>query len=293
MSETTGQKHTKSLDTLIDDIYGKLEGLSHGKSLNIPEDEIERTVDGLRECLLHWSNPTERNRKFSVRMSNVGRPPRLLWFDKNSDTVSTPDPATQIKFLYGHLLEEIVLMLVRISGHHVSGEQKEARVGDIVGSMDSIIDGEVVDIKTASKFAFNKFRLGTLAENDSFGYLAQLACYEHSEGTENGGFLVLNKESGELCLFRPDDLDKPNIEERIKYVTEAVYSDEMPEICYEPVADGKKGNMKLAKGCTWCSYKHECFKDANDGQGLRAFKYANGVTYFTEVVAEPNVEEIL
>ncbi len=34
------------------------------------------------------------------------------------------DGATQIKFLYGHLLEEIVLMLVRMAGHTVTDEQK-------------------------------------------------------------------------------------------------------------------------------------------------------------------------
>ena len=31
-----------------------------------------------------------------------------------------------------------------------------------------------------------------------------------------GGFLVLNKESGELTLFKPEELDKPNIKEKIK-----------------------------------------------------------------------------
>ena len=67
--------------------------------------------------------------------------------------------------------------------------------------MDCVIDGEVVDIKTASGFAFKKFRDGTLAEDDAFGYMAQLAGYEQAEGTKNGGFLALNKESGELAMF--------------------------------------------------------------------------------------------
>lgn len=293
MSVTTGLKRTKTLDTLVSDIYTQLEGLSAGEALNIPEKELDRTLDGIRECLLHWSQPSERNKSFSLRMSNVGRPPRLLWFEKNAEKRTPPSPSTQIKFLYGHLLEEIVLMLVRMSGHTVEGEQQKAEVSGITGSMDSIIDGEVVDIKTASKFAFNKFRNGTLASDDSFGYMAQLAGYEASTGTENGGFLVLNKESGELCLFRPDDLEKPNIETRIAMMKEKVYSDEIPEICYEPEPHGTKGNMKLAKGCSWCSFKHECFKDSNEGNGLRGFKYSNGIVYLTTVTNEPNVEEVL
>lgn len=293
MSETTGPKPTKSLDTLVSDIYEELDGLSHGIPLNISEEELDRTLNGIRECILHWAQPSDRNKSFSIRMSNVGRPARLLWYEKNSEVQNVPSASTQIKFLYGHLLEEIVLMLARIGGHNVTDEQKEAKVGEITGHMDCKIDGEVVDIKTASKFAFQKFKNGTLASDDSFGYLSQLACYEESEGTSNGGFLVINKESGELCLFRPDDMEKPNIVPQIEHIIASVASEEPPERCYEPIPDGKKGNMILPKNCNWCAYKFKCYEDANDGEGLRAFKYANGTKYFTNVEVEPNVEEIL
>jgi hypothetical protein len=40
--------------------------------------------------------------------------------------------------------------------------------------MDCIIDGEVVDVKTASGYGFRKFKDGTLPEEDTFGYMAQL-----------------------------------------------------------------------------------------------------------------------
>ena len=64
-------------------------------------------------------------------------------------------------------------------------------------------------------------------------------------------------------------------------------------MCYSPIPDGKKGNFKLPKGCSWCKYKFECHKDSNDGSGLRVFKYANGLSYLTHVEVEPQVEEIL
>ena len=199
----------------------------------------------------------------------------------------------KLNFLYGHLLEEIVLMLVRMTEHKVTDEQKEVVVEGITGHMDCKIDGEVVDVKTASRFAFNKFRDGRLAEDDPFGYLGQLAAYEAAEGTENGGFLVMNKESGELCMYVPDDLDKPNIKNKITNLLSALDLETKPGFCYPQVPDGKKGNMKIAKGCSWCNYKHDCYKDSNDGQGLRAFKYANGISYLTEVVVAPKVEEYL
>jgi hypothetical protein len=195
--------------------------------------------------------------------------------------------------LYGHLLEEIVLMLVKSSGHQVTDQQKEVKVNGIVGHMDCKIDGEVVDVKTASRFAFKKFSEGRLPQDDPFGYMGQISGYETAEGTNNGGFLVMNKESGELCMYQPRQEDKLNITDKINNLIPALNLDTAPELCYDPIADGKKGNMKLPKGCTWCKYKYECHKDSNDGQGLRTFKYSNGLAYLTKVVSEPKVEEYL
>ena len=282
------------LNTLVPDIYSHLEKLSDGTPLPLTEEEIDKTLVGMREALVSWSTPRERDTNFTVRMSNVGKPSRQLWYEKRDPQGRGGiDGATQIKFLYGHLLEEVVLMLVRMAGHEVTDEQKEVTVDGIVGHMDCKINGEVVDVKTASRFAFNKFKDGRLAEDDPFGYLGQLAGYEAAEGTDNGGFLVLNKESGELCMYVPDDMDKPNIKASISELLPALDLDTPPELCYTPIPDGKKGNMKLAKGCNWCKYKHDCYKDSNDGQGLRTFKYSNGFTYLTEVVVEPKVEELL
>tara|TARA_B100000780_G_scaffold260397_1_gene212092 strand:+ start:3399 stop:4253 length:855 start_codon:yes stop_codon:yes gene_type:complete len=283
-----------TLSTVVSDIYQELEGLSDGTALPLTEADIDKTMVGMRAALMDWATPRKRNTDFTVRMSNVGKPSRQLWYEKRDpEGRGGIDGATQIKFLYGHLLEEIVLMLVRMAGHKVTDEQKEVVVNGITGHMDCKINGEVVDVKTASRFAFNKFRDGRLAEDDPFGYLGQLAGYEKAEGTENGGFLVLNKESGELCMYLPDDLDKPNIDTRISQLLPALDLDTPPSLCYDPVPDGKKGNMKLAKGCNWCKYKFKCYADSNDGQGLRTFKYSNGRTYLTEVVVEPKVEELI
>ena len=248
----------------------------------------------MKESILAWSKPREVENSFRLRMSNIGRPLRQLWYEsKNTSDPHVVSGSTQIKFLYGHILEEIVLMLVRMAGHKVTSEQKEVNVDGILGHMDCKIDGQVVDVKTASKFSFNKFKDGSLVNNDPFGYLAQLSGYETAEQTKEGGFLVINKESGELCLFRPDDLEKPNVKEKIEKVKAAIAVDTPPERCYAPIPEGKKGNMKLPSGCAYCPYKFECYSDANDGDGLRAFRYSNGPVYFTEVAVEPRVEEIL
>jgi len=282
------------LNTLVPDIYKHLESLSDGIPLPLTEAEIDKTVADMKVALMSWATPRERNRDFTLRMSNIGKPSRQLWYEKRDEKGRGGiDGATQIKFLYGHLLEEIVLMLVRMAGHKVTDEQKEVTVDGIVGHMDCKINGEVVDVKTASRFAFNKFREGRLAQDDPFGYMGQLAGYEEAEGTDKGGFLVLNKESGELCMYVPDDLDKPNIKSTISKLIPSLKLDTPPALCYDLVADGKKGNIKLPKGCSWCKYKYQCHQDANDGDGLRTFRYSNGLTYLTTVVVEPKVEELL
>lgn len=284
----------KPLNTIVPDIYGLLENLSNGEPLPITEEALDATMASMKEAILHWATPRPRDTDFTVRMSNVGKPSRQMWFEKRDPNGrGSVDGATQIKFLYGHVLEELVLMLVRMAGHNVTDEQKEVTVNGIVGHMDCKINGQVVDVKSASKFAFSKFRNGTLASDDPFGYLGQIAGYEKAEGTDEGGFLVINKESGELCMYVPDDLDKPNIDTKINTLLDELKLDTPPDLCYTPIPDGKKGNMQLPKGCTWCKYKHECHKDANDGEGLRTFKYSTGYKYLTHVEAEPKVDEIL
>jgi hypothetical protein len=282
------------LSTVVPHIYEDLEGLSRGDALNISDELLDEVADNIKSAIKSWANPTPRDTNFTVRMSNVGKPARQLWFEKKDENRSSSiDAPTQIKFLYGHLLEEIVLMLVKSSGHQVTDQQKEVKVNGIVGHMDCKIDGEVVDVKTASRFAFKKFSEGRLPQDDPFGYMGQISGYETAEGTNNGGFLVMNKESGELCMYQPRQEDKLNITDKINNLIPALNLDTAPELCYDPIADGKKGNMKLPKGCTWCKYKYECHKDSNDGQGLRTFKYSNGLAYLTKVVSEPKVEEYL
>ena len=282
---------SKSLNTLVEDIYTKIETLSKGEDIQISAELVDEFGESMKDALLHWATP--RTQSKGLRMSNIGKPSRQLWYDmKNDNSSNTVDAPTQIKFLYGHLLEELLLFFVRLSGHNVADEQKEVVVNGIKGHMDCKIDGEVVDIKTASGFAFKKFSQGTLGEQDDFGYLSQLAGYEEAEGTDAGGFLVINKESGELCFYQPDDMDKPDIKTRIKEIKSSIKLATPPEKCYTPLPEGAKGNEKLPRPCTYCTHKFECHADANDGEGLRVFKYASGPVYLTKVVSKPRVEEL-
>jgi|TARA_R100000789_G_scaffold66767_1_gene62882 hypothetical protein len=284
----------KKLNTLVEDIYDTISVLNAGTALNITEEDLDAFGDAIKEALRKWSHPKERSSKNNLRMSNVGKPMRQLWYDlKSEEEDQLPlESSVFIKFLYGHILEEVVLLLVKLAGHEVTSEQKEVDVDGVLGHMDCKIDGEVIDIKTASGFAFKKFRDGTLRNDDPFGYMSQLSGYEESEQTNDGGFLALNKETGELALYCPEELDKPNVKKKIKTIRSFLNSGELPDQCYESVPEGKSGNMKLHRQCVYCRHKNTCHKDVNGGEGLRVFKYANKLVYFTKVVKEPRVPEI-
>ena len=278
----------KKLENLVSDIYSVLSPLTEGEALDISDEDIDDFGEAIKDVVRHWATPKARDSN-TLRMSNIGKPSRQLWYDLKykREESSFEDSHLPIKFLYGHLLEEVLLFLVKMSGHKVEDEQKEVEVKGVKGHIDCKIDGEVIDIKTASGFAFNKFRNGTLREDDPFGYMAQLAGYEEAEGTTNGGFLVINKESGELTLYQPEELDKPYAPKIIEDIKESLNNNEPPEVCYEPIPEGKSGNMKLPKNCVYSNHKFRCYPD------LRVFKYSKGLVYFTEIVNEPKVEEVL
>lgn len=290
--ETTGKKHTKTLDTLVEDINSVLTGISSGVKPDVKEEQIDKFLNNTKLALLDWLEPRKSSGK-GLRMSIIGRPARQLWYDNRIERKEEKhDPATQLKFLYGHMLEHLLLFLVEVSGHTVTAQQKKVKVADVVGHMDCKIDGEVVDVKSASPMSFKKFKTGSLYENDPFGYVAQLAGYEHNEPTSNGGLFAVDKSSGEIALFRPDELMKPNAEELIKNLKEKIQSEEPPEKCYQPIPHDKTGNYKLPVGCVYCSHKFHCHSDTNEGNGLRVFKYANSNVFMTTVANTPKVEEI-
>jgi len=282
----------KKLENIVPDIYKALAPLAKGNGLELSDQMIDEFGEDMKEALRGWAKKQPKT-KDALRMSNIGKPARQLWYNKYSkSTKKDLESSLVIKFLYGHLLEALVVFFVKLSGHEITDQQKEVNVSGIKGHMDCKIDGEVVDIKSTSGFAFNKFRNGTLPEQDSFGYMAQLAGYEEAEGTDKGGFLAINKETGELWMFRPDEFDKPNIKSKIKGLKAKLKKPEPPELCYQPIAEGVKGNFKLPKECNWCEYKMECHSDSNKGKGLRVFDYARGPAFFTEVMVEPKVKEI-
>ena len=276
------------IDNLIEDIYKRLE-----TPQEVSEENIDIFCDNLKALLKDRLSEGERSP--SLRMSSIGKCSRQVYYDLTEEEEGEQLlPHTRLKFLYGDLIEELVLFLAREAGHKVTDPQKTVELDGVVGHIDAIIDGHLVDVKSASKFAFKKFKEGTLAEDDPFGYDLQLSGYSAALGDIDGAFLAMNKESGELALLkRSSDYMKMNFpHKKIENHKQNLQSDSPPDRPYEPVPDGKSGNMKLGVNCSYCSRKQVCWSDSNDGNGLRKFVYSYGPVFLTDVVRTPKVPEV-
>ena len=282
----------KTVDTLVEDIYN----LFSLDPIDMDEEEVDKHIDTFGEMLkVHikdflYEVPKDRT---GLRLSAIGKPDRKIWLDINSPLEEEQlKPSTRIKFLYGYILEELLLLCSTIAGHDVKDQQKEVHVDGVAGHQDSIIDGVLVDCKSASGFGFEKFRKNNLIEDDPFGYVAQISAYAQANGIDTAAFLAINKSTGEICLSKLHQMDMINAEARVKHLKNIVGKDSLPDKCYTDIPDGKSGNRSLAVGCVYCNYKQTCWADSNQGKGLRVFKYAKGNKFLTQVVREPDVEEV-
>ena len=233
--------------------------------------------------------PQSRN---NLRLSAIGKPDRQLWYDINKPSTTPISPTSRIKFLYGYLLEELLILLSLVAGHKVTHQQKEVTVAGVKGHQDCMIDDVLVDCKSASWRGFQKFKNNSLSEDDPFGYIAQISAYAEANGVERAAFLAIDKQSGEICLSPVHSLEMINAKKRITHLKKIVKSEQEPDRCYEDIPDGKSGNRKLDVRCIFCTHKSKCWSDANDGKGLRIFQYERGKRYLTQVKREPNVEEL-
>ena len=285
----------KTTDNVVQDIYALMESKDADPSVDV-EAEIEKFGEGVKALMRTEFGREKREDNRRLRLSNIGRTDKYLWNHFNGTEGEELQPHTYIKFMYGHLIEEMLLFLTRMAGHSVTDEQKVCNVEGIVGHMDCKIDGVVTDVKSASSFGFKKFKDGTLAYDDPFGYIDQIKAYAHSEGQTEFGWLAMDKANGHLTYLKYDLTDteapvyevlKGDIVDRVKHVKKLVEQPEPAEWCYQPVPDGKSGNMKLAMGCSYCQFKEHCYPN------MRVFAYSYGPKYLVDVVKEPKVQEVM
>ena len=283
----------KKIDTLVKDIYN----LFSFNKIDLDEKKVDQYIDDFGEALKKhlkdflYEKPRETN---NLRLSSIGKPDRQLWYNINLDHQQKElKPSTRIKFLYGYILEELLLTCASIAGHKVESQQQEVEVEGVLGHQDAIIDDVLVDCKSASSSSFTKFKNHNLVNEDPFGYIGQISAYAEANKKDEAAFLVIDKSSGEIHLDKYKSLELINASSRVKNVKEMVKGDKIPDRCYDPIPDGKSGNLRLPIGCIYCDYKRECWSDANQGKGIRVFEYARNKRYLVQIGKEPDVQEVI
>lgn len=226
----------------------------------------------------------------TIYASEVGKPcHRQTWYSLFLPETAEPLLGKNIlKFLYGDILEELLLLLARLAGHEVTDEQKRVEIPlttgwKITGKMDAKIDGVVVDVKSTSPYGFNEMNNNPKFE-DKFGYRKQLSTYalaeqvEEDEPISDPALFMVDKQNGTLGLtyVRHEDVitsaeTLTRALDRFDAVPPRHYADEV----------FTNGNRKLGTACSYCAFKKQCWP------GLRAFAYAKGPVFMTEVVTEP------
>lgn len=260
------------------------------------KDNLEALGENVKEIvarrLTEIRDPTEKK---VLRFSSLGKPDRQLWYEANKPELADEmAPKTYLKFLYGDVIEQLMLFLMKEAGYKIENEQLEVELDGVKGHLDATADGITVDVKSASPQGYIKFANGTLKENDSFGYIGQISSYGNVVTPEKGAaFVAFDKVHGDVCV---SGLGREGIAEfdtkgRIAHLKEVIANENKPEKCYEDVEDGKSGNRKLSTQCSYCAYKFDCWAESNDGKGLRTFIYSNGPRYLTKVERLPDVRE--
>lgn len=279
----------KFINSLIDDIYStvqKKDGWLNNSLASSFGQDIANRVKAQFEA---------RSNKGTLRLSKMGdQCPCALWYSVNHPEMAEQmPPQAEIKFTYGHILEAQVVMLAKAAGHEVVGEQDAVYVDGITGHRDCIIDGCLVDVKSANSRAFLQYKAGVTADIDTFGVLSQLDGYMVGSlddpllrVKDRAYILAIDKVLGHLHLHE-HKLREDLIRERIYNAKRVVDLGNPPHCTCETTKDGESGNRKLGFKAAYNPYKFCCFPD------LRVFIYkGKAPVYLTTVVRKPDVLEV-
>jgi len=217
----------------------------------------------------------ERRKEFKPRMSNIGRPLCQLQMEAQNVKGEGQPYNVKMRNTFGDLIEALAVFVLKSAGVKLEDEQKNVKYkfngSTIEGRLDVKIDKKIWDIKSASPYSFkNKFGeaggFDTVVKDDAFGYVSQGYLYGESERLPFGGWIVVNKSTGEWVVC-----DTPLVDDhhRVKAIKNA--EDNMKSIqnkkpfkkCYSEIEETfrtkKTGNKILGFVCSYCPYKLPCW----------------------------------
>lgn len=262
------------MSTLIEQIKLFLTTVNNGNA-SVTEEQAKAFGDACAKAFFQRFN--QEKREYTIRASGIGKPLCQQQMEKAKAPREEEDYNFPMKMLFGDLIEAAAVHIMMAAGIHIEAYQQHIEYkinGDsIPGTLDIVIGGKLYDVKSCSPYAFtHKFDhpdgFNRLRSDDAFGYLAQAYLYSAGSGVPFGGWIAINKSTGEWTLLSPpiaDNSYKKEAEAKAKENYEAIKSDAPFKRCFDLVEEtwyGKKtGNHYLGTNCGYCPYKHSCWGD--------------------------------
>lgn len=248
-------------------LFQYLENAANGKS-HMSEETIQRIGKDVMDAVRKQFGAGNKRKEFTLRMSNIGRAPCQLWFDKNKPEAAAPKPVTFVmNMMIGDIVEAVfkgVLTEAGISFKDSSTVSLDLGVATVNGTYDLVVDDAVDDVKSASDWSYrNKFEsYEVLEKEDPFGYVGQLAGYAKASGYKAGGWWVINKANGSIKYVSASSMNVDEQVDKLKEVAAKV-KENVFERCYDAVEEtyrGKPtGNKILCTACSFCDYREACW----------------------------------
>ena len=217
----------------------------------------------------------KREKSFRARMSNIGKPLCQLQMEKSNAEPEGQPYNNKMRNTFGDLIEALAVTIIKASGIKVDSTQKSVSYNmdksKIDGTYDIEIGNSIYDIKSASPYAFeHKFGdeggFNSIVEDDSFGYLSQGYLYSESENKKFGGWIVINKSTGEWLVT-----ETPTEDEKYKNIAINLSKENLHALdegkpfrrCFSDIEETFRkiptGNRVLGIVCSFCPYKFPCW----------------------------------
>ena len=249
-------------------------GKASKESVKLDKGLVEEFGEACKNALLKQFEDQRRN-KFEPRMSNIGRPLCQLQMEAKGVKGEGQPYNVKVRNTFGDIIESLAIFIMKSAGVNIKNEQKKVKYkfngNEIEGKQDVEIDEKIWDIKSASPYSFEK-KFGEeggfleVVKEDSFGYASQGFLYGESQNKKFGGWIAINKSTGEWTVCETPAMIEPHKTEALKKAKDNLKAlkDKVPfKRQYDDIAETFRskptGNRVLGFVCSYCPYKLPCW----------------------------------
>ena len=249
-------------------------GKASKESVKLDKGLVEEFGEACKNALLKQFEDQRRD-KFEPRMSNIGRPLCQLQMEAKGVKGEGQPYNVKVRNTFGDMIEALAIFIMKSAGVNIKNEQKKVKYkfngNEIEGKQDVEIDEKIWDIKSASPYSFEK-KFGEeggfleVVKEDSFGYASQGFLYGESQNKKFGGWIAINKSTGEWTVCETPAMIEPHKTEALKKAKDNLKAlkDKVPfKRQYDDIAETFRskptGNRVLGFVCSYCPYKLPCW----------------------------------